>query len=186
MAHFGSQFHLITDSLALDAPSAPPTTLPLPAGVCYLRLDGERLVVTEEAPTEPTVVLEPVRVGTQSRLLLVVPAGRRVRVNGQPVPCVALLGVRDQLQIDAGPILHVTLHHRPQVGPPTADRLGQECPVCRGPLTAETTVYVCSACGIALHAEGEDGLDCVNIGSECPACGAAVTMTAGYAYIPEL
>jgi hypothetical protein len=181
-----SQFHLITDSLALDAPSAPPTTLALPAGVGYLHFEGEQPVVTEEAPAEPAVVLEPVRAGSLPRLLLVVPEGRRVRVNGQPVPRVALLGVRDQLQIDAGPILHVTLHHRPQVGPPTGDRLGQECPVCRGPLTAETTAYVCPSCGIGLHAEGEDGLDCVNVGSECPACGAAVTMTAGYAYFPEL
>ncbi len=165
--------------------------LGVPHGVSYLQVGPAawvRLLAKAPAKGEPACAVEPVG-GREPLLLLLSAAGARVRVNGQPAPPVALLGVKDQVQVGGGPLLHVTAYHAARVGPAPEGLLGRECPVCRVPLAA-TTVYVCPGCGAALHCEGEekgpDRLECARLSSECPACRAPVVMQEGWAYLPEL
>jgi hypothetical protein len=180
-------FHLIAGGAGADGPER----LGVPPGVSYLQAGGAgrvRLLAKAPAKGEPACAVEPVG-GRTPQLLLLSPPGARVRVNGQPAPRVALLNVKDQVQLGGGPTLHVTAYHAARVGPTPEGALGQECPVCRVPLAA-TTVYVCPGCGAALHCEGEekgpDRLECARLSSECPACRAPVVMREGWAYLPEL
>ncbi len=186
MAENSCPFHLIVEG---GGPGGP-ERLGVPPGVSYLQAGAAgrvRLLPRPPAKGEPACAVEPVG-GRTPQLLLLSPAGARVRVNGQPAPRVALLGVKDQVQIGGGPALHVTAYHAARVGPTPEGLLGKECPVCRVPL-AGTTVYVCPGCGAALHCEGEekgpDRLECARLSSECPACRAPVVMQEGWAYLPE-
>lgn len=182
-----TSFHFLVDTLTLCAGPANPAPLEVPAGVSFLANPLEEIpYISVEEPAGLACALEPVQVSGQPRLLLLSPPELRVRVNGQPAPRVALLSLRDQVQLAGGPLLHVTIHQSLHVGPPPAESLGKECPVCRDILTAERIVYVCPSCGTAIHSEGENGLDCINIGSECPACPTALIRQSGYAYQPEL
>src|SRR5215469_17030556 len=141
-------FHLIAEGAE---------RLGVPPGVSYLQADaagGVRLLGKAPGKGAPACAVEPVG-GRTPQLLLLNPAGARVRVNGQPAPPVALLNVRDQVQLGSAPALHVTTYHAARVGPTPEGLLGKECPVCRAPLAA-TTVYVCPGCGAALHCEGEE------------------------------
>jgi hypothetical protein len=183
-------FYLIVDDLGAESVDGP-ERIGVPPGVSYLqaaRAGSPRLLHAAPLTGEPACVVEPVG-GRQQQLLLLGPPGACVRVNGQPAPRVALLGIKDQVQVGSGPVLHVTAYHAARVGPTPEDRLGQECPVCRVPLGA-TTVYVCPACRTALHCEGEekgaDRLECARLTSECPTCRAPVVMQEGWAYLPEL
>jgi hypothetical protein len=180
-------FHLIVDGPGPDGARR----LGVPAGVSYLQAGGAgapRLLARAPARGEAACALEPVG-GREPRLLLLSPPGARVRVNGQAAPRVALLAVKDQVQVGGGPLLHVTAYRAARVRPTPPDRLGKECPVCRAPL-AVTTVYVCPGCGTAMHCEGEeegpDRLECARLSSECPTCRAPVVLRAGWAYLPEL
>jgi hypothetical protein len=182
-------FYLIVDAAGPGGPER----VGVPPGVSYLQA-GEagppRLLPRAPARGGPACAVEAVA-GRQPQLLLLLlsPAGARVRVNGQPAPRAALLGIKDQVQLGGGPLLHVTAYHAARVGPTPDDRLGQECPVCRAALAA-TTVYVCPGCRTALHCEGEDKgpdrLECARLTSECPTCRAPVVMQEGWAYLPEL
>jgi hypothetical protein len=179
-------FYLIVGELG----GADPQRLGVPGGVSYMQAGAAgppRLLAQAPAQGEPAFAVEAVG-GRQPQLLLLSPAGARVRINGQPAPRVALLSIKDQVQLDGGPVLHVTAYHAARVGPTPDDQLGQECPVCRAPLAA-TTVYVCPGCRTALHCEGEDKgperLECARLTSECPTCRAPVVMQEGWAYLPE-
>jgi hypothetical protein len=132
-----------------------------------------------------TVVLEPILRGRRWQLLILTPSDHRLRVNGQPLPPVSLLDVKDQLQVGEH-LLHVTLLSRPSIGPPPHEAIGKECPVCRVAFTAETTVYVCPGCSTPMHCEGPERLECVHLSSECPVCNAPVVMEQGYSYLPEV
>jgi hypothetical protein len=183
-------FYLIVDEPG-TAGAGGPRRLGVPGGVSYLQAGASgppRLLAKAPAKGEPACALEAVG-GARPQLLLLSPGDARVRVNGQPAPPVALLGVKDQVQLGGGPLLHVTAYHAARVGPTPADQVGRECPVCRAPLAA-TTVYVCPGCGTALHCEvedkGPDRLECARLTSECPTCRAPVVLEAGWAYLPEL
>jgi hypothetical protein len=183
------EFHLIPDALAGTGEAPRPEPIRVPAGVSYLAVTEGRPQVSDR-PGAAAVALEAVSAFGQDRLLAVAPARGQARCNGQPLPRVALLGVRDQLRF-GDTLLHVTLFHRPHVGPPPADTLGRECPLCRVALVGGTTVYVCSHCGTALHCEGEERLaderlECARLASACPACDRPVVLSAGYAYYPEV
>jgi hypothetical protein len=143
------------------------------------------------AGADEELLLEGVAVGRQPYLLLLSPGQRRPRVNGQWAPRVALLNVRDQVQLPDGTVWHVTLYTGSALGRPEAEHVGKECPVCRLRLTPETTVYVCPSCATATHCEGEDRpaderLECIRLSSECPSCGGPVVLGQGYTYLPEL
>jgi hypothetical protein len=142
------------------------------------------------ADPHDAAVFEAVAVGHQPYLLMLSPGGQRLRVNGQRAPRVALLSVRDQVQLPDGGVLHVTRYTQPAIGRPGAEHVGKECPVCRDRFAPETIVYVCPSCGSAAHCEGdekpaEERLECIRLSSECPTCGAPVVMTQGYTYLPE-
>jgi hypothetical protein len=120
------------------------------------------------------VVLETVTVGHRPALLLCVPDGvgeldggdpsggrdgyhttaaSRVRVNGQPAPAITMLRLADQIELGDGTVLHVSIHHRPLLGPPPARLIGKSCPVCLVPFESTTRVYVCPYCESAMHLE---------------------------------
>jgi hypothetical protein len=180
-------FHLLVDPVGETA-SGRPEPIEVPPGVSYLSLAGGRPQLSAAALDDPSQVhvLEPVVQEHRLHLLLLSPAGRRTRLNGHVAPLAAVLQVKDQFQVDDEHVLHVTLYNRPRIGPPAEESLGQECPVCRFPFERQTTVYVCHNCGMPVHCEGDGGLDCVALGSECPGCHAPIVMKSGYTYYPEL
>jgi hypothetical protein len=192
------EFRLLLDPLPLAGEVASPATvaelatLSVPAGVSYLTVvPGEPPRLEDHPPADGgAFALEAVGSRGQDHLLLVSPVDHPGRCNGQPLPRLALLTVKDQLQL-GDHLLHITLFHRPRLGPPPADFVGRECPVCRLPITPETRIFICPHCETPLHCEGEDRpkderLECVYLGSECPMCHRAIVLQEGYAYLPEV
>ncbi len=192
-------FHLFVESLDGTADSSVPSAcdlpvLQVPAGISHLAPAREPLALVSRKPRTPAFVFEPLAAGEQQdgrpRLLLLTPAGLRARLNGQAVPRVALLKVGDQLQLDANAILHVTEYRLSGAVAPSPELVGKPCGVCRLPLTAETTVYICVVCGVPLHLEGPpkpagDRLECALFG-DCPSCGDKVRTESGHVWVPEL
>jgi hypothetical protein len=113
-----------------------------------------------------------------------------IRVNGQPPPRVSLLSEGDQILLPGGVVLHVTVHHRPDVGPARPEHVGEKCLICRTAFTPESVLYAC-LCGRVMHheerpAEGsEEALQCASTSSECPACQRPVSLEEGYSHVPE-
>jgi len=198
------KFRFVIDRLCADAPDAVsrparggrvgreragPEVVDVPAdgpSCLVVGQDGKpRCVRPADAPADAPLV-EPVTAGSQPELVLVSRAGRRVRVNGQPAPLVALVGDRDQVQLSEDLILHVTTYHEPRIGPPSDKEVGRTCPVCRTVITPQSTVYVCWCCGAPMHLEGEGRLDCARVVSECANCrGAKVLLKSQYTSLPE-
>jgi hypothetical protein len=197
MTGSAKEFRLVIDSLPFSG-QAPATAaepdlpvLSVPAGVSYLTVaPGEAPRLEDSPPSSGGLALEAVGSRGQDHLLIVSPADHPGRCNGQPLPRLALLAVKDQLQLGDF-LLHVTLFHRPRLGPPPADFVGRECPVCRLAITPQTRIFICPHCDTPLHCEGEDRpkderLECVYLGSECPTCHRALVLQEGYAYFPEV
>jgi hypothetical protein len=111
-----------------------PASLPIPHTVSFLNEGptGEpQITAAESAGASEALVLEPVALhGGQTHLLLLNAGAAHVRVNGSPSPRVALLRERDQFQFGDSCVFHVAIFHRPQIGPPPADKMGKPCPVC--------------------------------------------------------
>ncbi|MFI5379499.1 MAG: hypothetical protein ACHRHE_09395 [Tepidisphaerales bacterium] len=154
-----------------------PQSVALPPGASRLRFDGERGLGLDPASAgiaEGTVV-EPLALRRRSVVLLVTHTGRSPRVNGQPVPRVAVLKENDHLLLDgaAGTLLLVR-DATPCIGPAPADFIGHPCPFCRVPFDSGTRVLLC-VCGQPLHfadpGAGEDRLECARLAAECPVCG---------------
>lgn len=166
-----------------------------------LQADAAYLVANDSEPpvllVEPAgaeserIVLAPVQYENQSFLVMLSPYGRAPRLNGQPAPQLALLRVRDQLQINDRFVLHVSLLNRPHLGRPREQEVGTDCPYCRVPFVADTTVYVCPICDKAMHCEGpekpeEDRLECARLTTECRHCNQPVNMKEGFVYVPNI
>ena len=139
--------------------------------------------------------LESVYHSDRVQLIFLYPADSRnqvhgLKLNGQPAPLVALLGMGDQLQLGSH-VLHVTVYNQPAIGPASSEVVGQECIYCRVPIAAEDLVYHCR-CGAALHCEsGEadpaaDRLQCAQNVSVCPACQESIHLEEGYLYAPPV
>ncbi len=151
--------------------------LVVPHGVGCLHTLPENVSLaafTDESDANGFLV-EPLLEGRNPRLLLIAPAGREFRVNGQPSPRLALLREGDVFQPDNRLALHLTLFHQSILGYPPTDLLGRTCPVCVSPLTGDRRIYVCAVCGTAMHAEGAerdaaDRLECAQSTSQCHAC----------------
>jgi hypothetical protein len=195
------EFHLIPDSIPIAGSAAggagTPTRRPLviPDGLSYLAAHGSRGLRVTTAPPANTdttkLLLEPLWRGQQSQLLLVCPGAARVRVNGRLAPALCLVSEQDQFQVDEWHVLHVSIHLRPEPGPPRDDRVGGECPICRTLIGADTRVHTCLHCGTPLHYQGEETppderLECALTVSSCPVCRNKLQMTAGYSWTPEL
>lgn len=202
MPHPSREFHLIFDWLfERSADGAEGTGLDrrphlvLPDGVSFLvAMPGSPAVLlgdSESAEPDRALMLEPIFGQRQPCLVLIPPAGKEVRVNGQVAPSPAVLREKDQVQFDDELLLHVTLFSRPQISAAAGGLVGRECPVCRVPFVAGTRVYACASCGSSMHLQGEDEpeatrLECALAATECPVCQSPIEMTEGYQYEPEL
>ncbi len=169
--------------------------LELPQSPSFLSFDKARVPeFTSASPASGREIglLEPVDTAFGPRLLFLVSRafGRGLRLNGQPLPRVALLRDGDRIAAPGGRSFGVALFRRPSVGPAGAPLSGRECPVCRTALAESTSVFRCP-CGAAIHldAAGEnpaaEALECARLASECPICTRAIVLEAGYASDPE-
>lgn len=172
----------------------PVVPVPVPPGVSRLRpFRIEPLTVAPDLADAPAATvghdwpwLEPiVDAHGKLRLLMVQPEGFNARLNGLPARRVSVLREKDFLHLTPDCSLHVSVLHRPCIGPPPAALLGRECPVCRVPFVAESRCYACQ-CGAGLHfEEGPDSLECVRTRTEC-VCGQPIILTEGFGYQPDL
>ena len=208
MSERARAFHLLIESLGNSSPAAPPGMGPQPEspslperlevgeGVNFLKISPGRPPALARggrpARSSDTVLLQSVWREGAPKLLMLIPGGRTVTVNGVPAPVVSLLGERDEVAFDRSSrfIAHVAVYLNPRIGPPEEGEIGDTCPVCKAKFTRETTVYRCHNCSSALHHEGEekpegDRLECAGICTECPICHAAIQTSAGYRHIPE-
>jgi hypothetical protein len=207
VAQASQQFHLMVDRLQ-DAfarhgdqppresdPSERFDVLPVPGGLSYLSgpHGAQPFRISRKKPAGSTayVLLEPVRQDHQRFLVVLNPLRLPVRLNGVALPPVALLSESDQLQWDSEHTLHVTLHNRPYLGQAPSSAVGEKCPICRQPINAGTTVYVCPICLTATHYEGEEKeaaerLECGRLSPRCPTCHRDKIFEEGYSYHPEL
>jgi hypothetical protein len=162
------------------------------SGVAYLAcMPGKSPEVLSEPPDAKgaVLVLETIEYEHQTYLALLPADG--VRVNGSPVPPVAILRVGDQLRLGKDCVLHVSRFTRAHVGPPPEECVGQECPVCRIKFVPDTVTYICPHCGRPLHCESPDTatnkeigpLECARLASEC-VCQKPIVRQEGYEYVP--
>ncbi len=192
------QVHLVVDALSPEAQAAAGgwpgaagehrhPVIKIPPGVSYL-VEGDdrpRLLTRRSKVPADAFVVEPLDYEVQPQLLVITPPGRRARVNGQIAPLVCLLNERDQFRLGDDVVLHMTIYNRPRIGPPEATSLGKECPVCRGPFEADSTVYSCWSCSAQMHAGGSDGRDCARVAGECSHCHKPVRLEEGYSVPPR-
>ncbi len=191
------QIHLVADSpvgetLAAKGGRPRHEPMPVPASPATLQMPpGEppQLAPGINPLADGAIVVEQiVNNRRQLRLLALQPRGEPLRVNGQLVPRLAVLGEKDSLQLPDETTLHVTFFNRPHVGKPPASLVGKQCPICRVPFTAEATVYLC-ACGVATH-HGNDGdteaLQCAQTQHVCVGCERPITLKEGFTYWPDL
>ncbi len=167
----------------------------MPTGdVAYLAVDNAGLPTLQ--PDKPdaagdSIGLAAVQFENQSFLAMLTSGELAPRVNGQPAPPLTLLRVRDQVQVTERNVLHVSILNRPFIGRPRDEEIGTECPFCRIPFTADTTIYICPFCDKAMHCEGtdkpeEDRLECARLTTECRHCNQPVNMKEGYVYVPNI
>jgi hypothetical protein len=126
-------------------------------------------------------IFEAIRRGGRPVLLAVFAHNvwRLVQINGHPALPAHSLGPGDVIRFPSGFSLKVGLDLAPRVGRPAPELVGRPCSLCRGEITAETTVLVCSSCGAALHMEGAEipesaRLQCAKLASACPRCSAPI------------
>lgn len=192
------ELRLIVDRVFF--PSAPPEsdspdveTIRLPSRPGYLIVQADGAVTLAERPRVGACLLvEPIHTGPRPQLLAVtLPDAPPIRFNGHPATRVRLLRVGDQLLLGSTALLHVTVLNRPQIGVPSSEQLGVECPLCRTPIARNDEVFTCSG-GCTLHHTsapvGSDGtvLECAKVASHCPSCMRAIVLEKGLAYVPEL
>jgi hypothetical protein len=123
------------------------------------------------------------------RLLLAVPPEAGVGLNGAPAPRLTRLASADRIDLPAGVTLHVA---RVRSGAPVsvpAELVGECCGLCRVPLTAETHVWICDACGAAMHLEPEGvpeatRLTCALLASSCTQCQGPLDLGTGLDHVP--
>ncbi len=138
----------------------------------------------------PICTLEPVWFDSSLRLA-VLPSGTAtpLRINGQPPPLLSLLSEGDQLLLPGGVVLHLSVYHRPYVGPARPEHIGEKCLVCRTSFTAQSVLYAC-VCGSGMHHEEQpapgaaEALQCASTSSECPACHRPVVLEERFGHVP--
>lgn len=193
-----SEFRLVAEVIPGAGPQSLGTSRPAETVSVYVPPGPSRLVLGEnnQVRCEPAradeiaddLIMEPLfNPKRHPQLFVLVPSHADARINGQPAPRLALLKEKDVFTCGRHVILHVTLYHHASLGSPRPELIGKECPVCRVPFTAETTVFACS-CGAALHHEASDpqGLKCATMRGDCPSCGRPIVLEAGYTWQPRL
>lgn len=211
MCSHPQQPHLVVDdALAGDLSGAPPragaragrvlATVPVPSGAVFrIEVDTpvEALLQRIEDPAgadDAHVVLQAVADGPHLRLLLLTPRGAAApRVNGRRAPRVCLLRTGDQLLLESGRLLHVTVFDSPRIGAPAAAQRGMRCPICHTPIDRgrkDARVFTCP-CGTAMHLDdpthtpAEDCLECATLPAECPSCRQPIRLSGGFRYVPN-
>jgi hypothetical protein len=192
-----TEFHLLVEPLTSDdrgtRKQSPFSSVPVPRHAARLSVDplrGHTLVHLNSENLDKSIVLESVTMGPRPVLVMLCPEAGQVRVNGQIASRVVLLREKDQFQVQSAPfVFHVTFYHRSRLGPAPPELAGKECPVCRGEIEQNTTVYTCP-CGAVIHCIGEEKppeerLECLKLSTDCPVCGMSVVLTRGYSYVPE-
>ena len=164
------------------------------SGISYLAASPgkpPRVVSKPPAPKARAGVLETVRYERQTYLMML--PGEGVRVNGLPVPPVAILRVGDQLRVSGKWLLYVSRYNRPHIGPPPKEYVGKPWSYCRVKFTPATVTYVCPHCGTPVHCESEDNyshkdigpLECARLISHCHHCAQRLDLTERHEYVPD-
>jgi hypothetical protein len=152
-------------------------------GPCYLASGPLRLV---DGRAGDTALLESIETRPVPVLMILRPAETPLLVNGFPPLSVAVIRPGDRVRLADGHLLSVARYDPPAVGPTPAGIIGTPCAVCRVPLAADTVVYVCPLCGLAVHCEGPDRgpdderLECARLSSACVRCGSPVRPEGGW------
>jgi len=183
-AGFGLAVHLLSEATE-DGEFAPAV---IPDGIVALSVSGAgEPPMLAEPGTESVVLLERLKQGDKTRLLLLAAAGVELRHNDELAPGLALLEQGDQVAIDGGAPFEFALFSQPYVGVPPSDHPGAKCQLCLKKLSgADTRVWRCGACGQFAHAEeAEDGLQCALVNSSCLSCGEPVRFEPGYLGSPQ-
>ena len=193
-----SIFHLIIESSSpaqvpmpalMPAPAARRRdALALPDGVSILRVDEAPKVHSEplELP-DKELILEPVFARDKAPRLALVNAGNgQLWVNGAPASRFSLLREKDQFHFADSCAFHVTIFHRPKIGPAPVDKIGKTCSICLAPFTDDPSAvcYGCP-CGTLLHLSDPRGLECARAVNECPHCKQPIALKPGYAWLPD-
>ena len=163
------------------ADGEPHPDVPVPHGVSYFCVNGNSkaprclsVPPTGEAARR-AYLLEPVRRGHESLLLLLAAPTYPVRVNGEFITHCACLREQDVIQLDDGTAYQVLVQVRSVIGSAPAEYADKDCPICHAKI-GKSIVYLCPACSGAVHCDrsgGEKARNCL-LGSECPACHARI------------
>ena len=175
-------FQLVFEAIPAggDAVAVDPTRIEVPDGPSYLVLGDEKPRLVTVLPArhraDSIYLVEPLSRGPETALLLLAPAARSVRVNGEHVASVACLSEADVVELGtSGWVCQATLSVRVTIGRPPEAYLGRVCAICRTQFVESTAVWICPTCGAAVHAEPPDTADakqCIDTCSECPSCSA--------------
>jgi hypothetical protein len=154
-----------------------PRVLVVPEGSSSLWIEDDTVDLRSDGGASE-YALEPLRRG-RALALLVVAAGRPFRINGVRSAHVAALREGDLVGLGAGAgaLLEVALAVEARPGRPPAECLGRNCPICLAAVVEGTRVYLCPACGAAIHCEEPERpqpLRCLDLCTECPGCGEPV------------
>lgn len=163
-------------------------TLPVPAGVSFLRWEDRPELGTDADAALAT--FEPIVNGPTTQLLMVGALGQAIRVNGHPATRLSVVQEKDHVQFDDEHAAYVTSYREPHLGTPLLHHLGKSCPVCLLKVEETAQVYVCWSCDTAIHHPLGDEtdaqkLDCL-LAKSCPVCSAPVITVAGYSWMPEV
>jgi len=176
------RFYLVPEPL--DGESARREPIAVPAeGVSYLALFGPPRLVDGGAGA---VLLETIATPLVPVLIVIRQDATPVLINGaRPLP-LAVVRPGDFVRLPDGPALRIVRYDPPAVGPTPSGAVGTPCAICRMPMAVDAVVYVCPACGLAVHCEGPDRgpagerLECALLGSACVRCGSPVRPEGGW------
>ena len=139
---------------------------------------------------DPPVAFHLLRRTRGARLLAVRSDGDPVRLNGVPMPRLAVLFDGDRIRLADGRGFEVVLPRSFSIGPAGPEIVGKPCPVCRASVEVGESVLRC-ACGTVVHCApsleglegknggvtapgaelGADSEDCAGLIHSCPVCG---------------
>jgi hypothetical protein len=186
------RFHLFPDAVTAHNGAREP--IEVPEGVSWLVIDadGSRPRCLARAPRpragRHAICLEPLAGEREAHLLMCAPPQRPVRINGEGQRRVAVLRDRDVLEPAGSPwTLDIALHLKSQLGVPPMELVGKPCPLCGVEFTDQTRIWICPACGTALHDEpgkSDKTLQCLRLCTECPGCRGPLVRR-GYLHLPR-
>ncbi|HOW69481.1 MAG TPA: hypothetical protein PKY77_02670 [Phycisphaerae bacterium] len=168
-----------------------------PVGPAYLRTHSQEIaILTREAGqwSDDTVVVESLFLdgGRSPRLLILVPPGQRLSINGEPASRVAIAAMRDVLAFGNAHPMFVSLFEQPVMGLAGKALAGATCPVCKTVTSAGQEVWQCAVCSAVVHnakpdsADAErDGYACLTLSGVCPVCKQPIRTNAGLIWIPS-